>query len=111
MTACRSGGRAWWPSALALLIANSVLTGCGPGTNGTRVRAEIDAELLQKAPLSLPPAASGRLPDLGENHRVCTQRYQQLATRCNALIEEISPAAVARPRWWEFWKPGWGENP
>jgi hypothetical protein len=86
-----------------------VLTACASGTAGTKAHAEIDAELLHKAPLSLPPAVSGRLPDLAENHRQCTRRYQQLATQCNALIDEITPPD-ARVRWWEFWKDGWGDQ-
>lgn len=108
---CRTGGNARWLSALLSLTASWALTGCATGTAGTRDQAQIDAELLIKAPTSLPPARSGRLEDLGDNHRICAQRYVQLATRCNALIDEVAPLAPAPPRWWEFWKDGWGNRP
>lgn len=106
---CRTGGKARLRSVLLWLTASSVLTACVNGTRGTRGQPQIDAELLEKAETSLPPARSGRLEDLGDNHRICAKRYIQLATRCNALIDEVS-TTPAPPRWWEFWKDGWGNS-
>ena len=108
---CPTGGNVPWRSGLLLLIASWGLTACANGTAGTKGQAQIDAELLLKAETSLPPARSGRLEDLADNHRVCAKRYVSLATRCNALIDEVAPTAPVPPRWWEFWKDGWGNRP
>ena len=112
MSSTRIGGRRSLPSVLICLAASLALSGCWSGTGGIKdpPQPQIDAELLQKAAVELPPAASGKLQDLAENHRICTKRYHQVVTQCNALIDEVTPPALQPARWWQFWKEGWGSG-
>lgn len=107
---CRTGGRVWSRSALISLPLISALTGCASGTVGTRDPPPISPALLVKAKTQLPPARSGKLPDLMANHKESAEQYQIVATRLNALIDEVTQPAAAPARWWQVWKRSWWQR-
>lgn len=101
--------RTWWSATLIGLISTLALTACVGGTRGTQAKTppSPDAALLVTCPDSLPPAKSGRLPDLAENHKESAQRYHLVCTQLNNLIEAATPPPKTETRWWQFWRIYW----
>lgn len=85
----------WSPIPL-LLIATLALTACGFGMTRTVVKTpppampqpKVDAALLQPCQ-ELPPAKSGRLPDLQRNHLQVTAAYHDCADRHQQTIQAV----------------------
>lgn len=65
-----------------------LLAGCLSGTLPTRVdRVQVPpSPNLTAPPLPLPPALSGKVPDLEVNHRLVALQYHQLASQLCLLL-------------------------
>ena len=77
-------------SMLICAIAAWMLTGCACGTQPTPALYTPIPANLRAPPEELPPAPSGKLPDLWENHEAVTQIYHDLADRYLRLNRAIN---------------------
>jgi hypothetical protein len=44
------------------------------------------------------------------NHKESAEQYQIVATRLNALIDEVTVPVAAPARWWQVWKRSWWQR-
>lgn len=73
---------------ILLIAACCLLSACAAGIQPTTVEpiaVPPPANLLM-APLPLPPAPSGQMPDLEANHRAVAKAYHQLAAQMCSLL-------------------------
>lgn len=76
---------------LLILIALSTLVGCSFGARPTpAISLAPPASDLTLCPETLPPPASGKLPDLVANHVLTMRQYHRCMERHRGLVE-----------WWE----------
>lgn len=78
-----------WKRIPVLLIAVSTLTACACGTPPTRGWEQPIPDTVESDCPELPPAESGRLPDLVANHVDVTEHYHKCRESYRATMERI----------------------
>lgn len=82
---------------LLLTLACSLLSACASGPQPTLVQIAPQVQPIKvppppnltRAPQSLPPPASGLMPDLERNHREVAQAFHQLAAQLCGLLQTM----------------------
>ncbi len=78
-----------WKAILTSAIASWMLTACASGTTPMPAYTVPVSANLKAPPVELPPATSGSLPDLWQNHSEVAEIYHDLADRYRRLVREI----------------------